>query len=102
MASAVAQAHLAHGGNDVLRPDHFALGVARRDQFPVQHNLADAGAVAQIEKDQVAVIAAAVDPAHEDHGLPSVRGAKIAARMRPFEIALKIKHCECPLLSFDS
>jgi hypothetical protein len=70
----------------------LALGVAVGDQFLVQHNLTDAGAIAQIEKDQIAVIAAAVHPAHQNNSFSSVSGAKIAAVMRPFEIALKIKH----------
>ena len=81
-----AQPHLAYRGHNVLRPHLFALGVAVRRQFLVQYNLADAAAVAQIEKDQVAVIAPPVDPAHEYDSLSSLRDAKIAAVMRPFEI----------------
>jgi hypothetical protein len=41
--------------------------------------LRDAVAVAQIEEDEVAVIAAAVDPAHEGDGLAGVGGAEFAA-----------------------
>jgi hypothetical protein len=36
-------------------------------------------AVAQVEEDQIAVIAAAVDPAHERNGLAGVGGAEFAA-----------------------
>ena len=68
-------------------PDVLALGVAVGNQLLVQHNLADAGAVAQVEKDQVAVVAAAVDPAHQNNLLAGVGGAQFAAEMRPFEIA---------------
>ena len=82
-----AQAHLAHSGNHVLRPHLLALQVAVGRQLLVQHNLRDAGAVAQIEKDQVAVVAAPVHPAHQDHLLPGVGGAQVAAKMRPFETA---------------
>ena len=83
----VAQAHLAHGGDDVLRPHLLALQVAVGGQLLVQHDLRDAGAVAQVEEDEVAVVAAAVDPAHQHHLLAGVGGAQFAAEMRPFEIA---------------
>ena len=81
----VAQAHLADGGDDVLGADLLAFGVAVGGQLLVEHNLGDAGAVAQIEEDEVAVVAAAVDPAHQDHLLAGVGGAQVAAEMRPFE-----------------
>ena len=83
----VAQAHLAHRGDNILRPHLLALRVALGRQFLVEHDLGDAGAVAQVEEDQVAVVAAPVDPAHHHHLLAGVGGAQIAAEMRPFEIA---------------
>jgi hypothetical protein len=46
-----------------------------------------AGAVAEVKEDEVAVVAAAVDPAHENHLLACVGGAEIAAKMCPFETA---------------
>ena len=82
-----AQAHLAHGGHDVLRPHLLALRVALGRQFLVQHHLRNAGAVAHVEKDQVAVVAAAVHPAHQHHVLAGVGGAQCAAHVRSFEIA---------------
>jgi hypothetical protein len=42
----------------------LAFRVAIGNQFLVQHDLRNAGAVAQVEEDQVAVIAAAIYPAH--------------------------------------
>jgi hypothetical protein len=48
-------------------------------QLFIEHDLADAGAVAEIEKDEVAVVAAAVDPAHEDDLLAGVGGAQVTA-----------------------
>jgi hypothetical protein len=51
----------------------------------IEHHLRDAGAVAHIEKDEVAVIAAAVHPAHQHHRLAGVGGTQFAAEMRPFE-----------------
>ncbi len=58
----------------------------------IQNNLGDAGAIAQIEEDEVAVIAAPVDPAHENDLLACVGGAQCAAEMRAFEIAEKVEH----------
>jgi hypothetical protein len=55
-------------------------------EFLVKDDLRNAGAIAKVEKDQVAVVAAPVDPAHENHLLTSVGGAQVAAEMRSFEI----------------
>jgi len=80
-------------------PAHLSRG--RRNQFLVQHDLRNAGAVAQVEEDQVAVIAAAIYPA-----IKTTAGrrscAEFAAMMRPFEISLKIKHYLCPLFACGS
>jgi hypothetical protein len=51
----------------------------------IEHDLRDTGAVAEIEKDEAAVVAAAVDPAHEDYLFAGVGGAELAAKMRSFE-----------------
>ena len=75
----VAQADLADRGDNVLGAHLLALGVAVGGQLLVEHDLADAGAVAQVEEDEVAVVAAAVDPAHDDHLLTGVGGAQFAA-----------------------
>ena len=83
----VAQADLADGGDDVLGPHLLALGVAVGRELFVENDLGDAGAVAQVEEDEIAVVAAAVDPAHQDHLFAGVGGAQFAAEMRPFEIA---------------
>jgi hypothetical protein len=61
--------------------------VAVGGELLVEHNLRNAGAVAQVEEDEVAVVAAAVDPAHEDNLLAGVGGAQIAAEMGTFETA---------------
>ena len=87
MASASRRRTLPTAATTYSGPHLLALGVAVGRQFLVEHNLRDAGAVAQVEKDEVAVVAAAVDPAHQDHLLAGVGGAQIAAKMRPFEIA---------------
>ncbi len=65
----------------------LALRVALGRELLVENDLRDAGAVAEVEEDEVAVVAAAVDPAHQNHLLAGVGGAQLAAQMRPFEIA---------------
>jgi len=81
----VAQAHLADSGDNVLGPHLLALQVAVGSQLLVEDNLGNAAAIADVEKDEVAVVAAAIDPAHEDDVLAGVGGAKIAAHMGAFE-----------------
>ncbi len=80
----VAQADFADGGDDILGADLLALGVALGDELLVEHDLGDAGAVAEVEEDEVAVVAAAIDPAHEDNLLACVSGAQIAAEVGAF------------------
>ena len=43
-------------------------------ELGVEDDLREAGAVAQVDEDELAVVAAAVDPALEAHGLADVRG----------------------------
>jgi hypothetical protein len=65
----------------------FALGVTLGYQFLVQNHLADAAAVAYVEEDEVAVVAAPVDPAHEHYLLTGVGGTQFAAEMGAFKFA---------------
>jgi hypothetical protein len=53
----------------------------------VENDLRNASAVAQFEEDEIAVVAAAVDPAHQDHLLAGVGGSQIAAHVGAFQIA---------------
>jgi hypothetical protein len=59
----------------------LGLGVAFGGEVFIEHHLRDPGAVAQVEEDEVAVIAAAIDPAHEDYIFAGVGGAKLPAGM---------------------
>ena len=61
-----------------LRP--FACAAA--GDLLVEDDLGDAGAVAEVEEDEVAVVAAAVDPAHEDYVLAGLFDAEVAALVR--------------------
>jgi hypothetical protein len=63
--------------DDVLRTRGVGFGVGGCDLL-VDHDLGDAGAIAQIEEDETAVVAAAVDPAHENDILARVFGAKLS------------------------
>ena len=81
----IAEAHLPNGGDDVLGADLFTFQVAFRSQFLVEDDLGDAGAIAEVEEDEVAVVAAAIDPAHEDDLLAGVGGAEVAAHVGAFE-----------------
>ena len=60
----VAQANLAHGGHNVLGPHLLALGMAVGNKFLVENHLGNTCAVAQVKEDEIAVVAAAVHPAH--------------------------------------
>ena len=77
----VAQPHFAHRGHHVLRPHLLALEMPVRRQLFIQHHLRNAAAVAHIQKDQVAVVAAPVHPAHHNHLFACVRGAQFAAHV---------------------
>jgi hypothetical protein len=56
------------------------LGVGGADFF-VEDDLRDAGAVADVEEDEVAVVAPAIDPAHEDDVLPRVFCAELSTHV---------------------
>jgi hypothetical protein len=40
-----------------------------------------------VEEDEVAVVAATIDPTHEDYGFTGVGGAKLSTHMSTFKIA---------------
>jgi hypothetical protein len=48
----------------------------------IDHDLGNAGAIAQINKEQAAMIAALVDPSHEYSFLSRVGGAQRSAHVR--------------------
>jgi hypothetical protein len=70
-------------------------------QIAIQHHLRNSSAVAQIEKDQIAMIAPPVHPAHQHHLLAGIRCAQFTAQMRPLQLANKIEHFKCPLRAND-
>ena len=88
----VAQLDVADDGDDVLGAQRLGLLVELGAGVGGDDDLGDAGAVAQIEKDEVAEIAAAVDPAHEDDFGAGVGGAQRAAHMSTLQVTKKIEH----------
>src|SRR4029079_15483634 len=74
-----APGHLAASAQDELVADLVAelRGLGR--VLGVEDELADAGAVAQVDEDEAAVVAAAVGPAGHGQRLPDVVGPKLAA-----------------------
>ena len=59
MVSGVAQLHVSDDGDDELGAQRLGLVVDAGVRLGVEDNLSDAGAVAQVDKDKVAEIAAA-------------------------------------------
>ena len=85
-----AAADVAFDGDDVLGAGGVGLVVRAGQTFFVDDDLGDAGAVAEVEEDEAAVVAAAVDPAHEDDVLPRVFGAEFATHVRALQAAQKV------------
>ena len=56
-------------------------------QFVVEHHLGHAGAVAQIDEDDLAQVAAAVDPSHEHNFFAGIGEPKSSAHMSSSEVA---------------
>ena len=82
-----AQPDGAHHGHHILRPHLLGLGVAFRGEIFVQHDLRDAGAIAQIQEDQVAVVAAPVHPSHENYLFAGLLRAKLSTIVRTLKSA---------------
>jgi len=64
---------------DVLAADRIGDGVGLAALFRVEHHLGEAVVVAQVDEDEAAVVATAVDPAGQRDRLPFVGGAQLAA-----------------------
>jgi hypothetical protein len=62
----------------------------------VEDDLDDSGAIAHVEKQEVAEIAAASNPAENDSGFPCVRATKRSAIVCALQITEKIQHDVVP------
>jgi hypothetical protein len=74
----------------------LGFGVRRGLRFFIEDHLDDAGTIANIEKEQVAEVAAARHPPHHYGVAPFVLGAEFAAVMCALQIAEKIQHVFFP------
>ena len=83
--------HLAFDGHHKFRAQLFRFFVRFGMHLVVEHDLRQTRAVAQVNEDQLAQIAAAMDPAHQDHLFFSVRRAQVAAVVGAFQIAESIE-----------
>ena len=73
--------HLTFHADDVLRTDEISLVVRFRAHGGITHHLDNTGVIAEVEEDEIAEIATAVDPARQKNGLAGVLVAELAAVM---------------------
>jgi hypothetical protein len=76
----------------------FGLGVRGGLGLLVENNLHNAGAIAHVEEEEIAEVAALGDPAHDDGVAVGIGGPKGATVVCAFEIAEKIEHVVRPFL----
>jgi hypothetical protein len=74
--------------------------VERRGRFAVENYLEHAGAVAQINKNEAAEVAAAADPAHGYGAGAGVLRAEFAATAGAPQVRWLVIECHSPILSF--
>ena len=79
----------------------FCLGVRLGMLLLVEDDLRDAGAIAQIDENELTEVAPAVHPAHQHDVFVGIKSAEGAAVFRPFQIAESIKHIEKVFGSFE-
>ena len=65
----------------------FRFLVHRGIQFVIEYDLGYAGAVAEIDEDDLAKVATPVDPSHEHNFLACVGEPQLSAHMSSFEVA---------------
>ena len=76
--------NFAFDGDDEFAARVLGLGVRFGLRFLVENDLDDAGAVADVEEEQIAEVAATMDPAHDDGVAVGVGGAEDSAVMCAF------------------
>ena len=83
---------LALDGDDEFAACLLGFGVRRRLRLFVEDYLDDAGAVAHVEKEQIAQVAAPRHPAHHNSFLSFVLRAELAAVMCALQVSQKVQH----------
>src|SRR5208337_269185 len=83
----IAALDLSYGRDHELVAQGFRLFVHGGIEFVVEDHLGYAGAVAQVDEDDLAEVAAAVDPSHEHNFLACIGESKLPAHMSSPEVA---------------
>ena len=79
-------------GDHVFRPHLLGALMHGGIHILVEDHLGDAFTVAQIDENDAAMVAAPVDPAHQEHVLAGVGGAQLAAGVGAAKLAQKIQY----------
>jgi len=93
----LARDDFAFDGDDVFAADVFSFAVSFGLRLFVKDDLDDAGAIANVEEEEISEVATARDPAHHDGVFVGVGGAEIAAVVCAGEVAEGIEHGAGPL-----
>jgi hypothetical protein len=83
----VAQLDRANDGDHEFIAQQLCLFVNGRFGLFAENDLRDAGAVAYIHKNEIAEVAAAVYPSHQDRFLAGIGGAQRAAHVSTSQVA---------------
>ena len=81
----------AFDGDHKFRAGLFRLGMGFRMRFLIEDHLHNSGAVANVQKQQIAQIAPTRDPSHHDHIAAGIFCAQVAAVVCSIQIAQKIQ-----------
>ena len=95
MVSGARSATCAFDRDHVLRTELFGLACTAASAIGVEDDLRHAVAIAQVDEDDAAEIAAAMDPAHQQGALAGVGGAQLSAGVRAAKVAEKIELYVC-------
>ncbi len=90
---------LAFHGDHKFAARLLGFGVRCGLRLLVEDHLNDAGAVAHIEEEQIAEVAAARHPAHDNGVAPFVFGAQFAAVVCALQVPQKVQHVSSPCSS---
>ena len=90
------EVHQAPHRDDVLIPEHPGLDVGVGIGFRVEDHLGQPLPVPEVHKDEAAVVAPALDPAHEHHLGAVGRSPQITAGMAAGQTFKRIKHVVFP------
>jgi hypothetical protein len=86
----------AFDGDNEFASHLFGFSVRRGLRFLVEDDLDNAGAIANVEEEKIAEVAAAMDPAQDDGVVSGVGAAEGAAVVSAFEVAEKVEHRQFP------